>query len=150
MALSADIGSTQQAKFGNIQAYTIGTINGSKIWRGALVAVRLEEGLIYPAIDDPSDTYKQQIVGFSMERGEEAGKKLRVRQDGRYLLKFPGCDQTCVGKLALLKDDETVQTYLEGVTKVIVGRIVEMYIEGESVYVDMTDRPRRLAESLYD
>lgn len=149
--LSADIGSNLAMKIGSMQTLLMAT--NQIIYRGGLVAVRLTDGLAYPAVDDVNDTYKQIIMGVAWEHKDSEDSTtmtVRARLEGKYLLKFPGCDQSCIGRLALLKDDETVQTYSSNQTKVVVGRIFEFGVEGESVYVNLLDRPSRIASSLYE
>jgi len=145
MALTQNIGSNLAAKFGFIQSY----VAGGAIFRGATVALRLAVGddKVYPAVDDPTDTYGQLVVGFAMEAAAGDGSTIRVRQDGKLKRKFPSMPSSVIGRLACIKDDESVQLYGSGTCKVVVGRITEK-ASSTDVYVDFLDRPLRLATSL--
>lgn len=147
MALTANVGSSLAAKFGNIQSYTAGGV----IWRGAIVVLRLAtaDDKVYAAVDDPTDTYKQLVVGFAQEAAVAEGS-IRVRQDGKLKLKFAAAmPDSVIGRLACIKDDENVQLYGESTCKVAIGRITERATSTE-VYVNLVDRPTRLATSLLD
>jgi len=145
MALTANVGSNLQAKMGDIQAYTVGT--GANIYRGALVAIRLTDGCAYQAVNDVNDEYKQLIVGYALEA--KTSGEVRVRRDVKLRLNFNGViSPTVVGRLACLYDDETVQLYDPTKCRVVVGRISE--ITGNQVYVDLRERPNRIATGLYD
>lgn len=145
MALTQNVGSSQAAKFGYIQGY----IAGAAIFRGALVVLRLitADDKVYAAVDDPTDTYGQFVLGFALEAAAADGASIRVRQDGRLKLKFPNMPASVIGRLACIKDDESVQLWSAGSTcKVVVGRITEK--SSTHVFVDLADRPMRLATSL--
>ena len=114
MSLTADLGSTLTAKYGNIRSFTC----GAAIYRGATVALRLTDNMAYPAVEDTTDMYKQLIVGWALEKGV-AGKSIRVRSDGALVRQFPGVDSSSIGKLSLIKDDETVHTYSSNAGKVV-------------------------------
>ncbi len=143
--LSASIGSNLKAKFGNIRLFTVGSV---KIWSGATVVLRLTDGLAYPATEDVPDTNKQLVVGWALEKGEP-GATVRVRSDGALARQFPGVTTADIGRLALVKDDETVHTYSADAGKIVCGRITSIAVEGTEVFVDFTDRPLRVANSLY-
>ena len=152
MVLSADIGSKLAVKFGEIQTYKMGV---DIIYRGAICCVRQTDGYLYPAVDDTSDTNKQVFAGVAQEgidnsAGSVGDKSCRVRQEGRWKFKMAGAAQADVGKLACVKDDETIQLWVSGQTTVIVGRITEIETAGSTVFVDVTDRPQRLATSAND
>jgi len=156
MALSANLGSLLAVKEGDIQAFTLGTgvATAGSIWRGGLVAIRLTDGKAYPAVDNIADTYKQFVVGYSLEHPITIGDKIptivRVRTNGHFRLKIAGVITAAdVGKLACLKDDETVQLYDLAKTKVVVGRIREV-IDTTYVYVDLDIHHSRLATGTYD
>ena len=70
--------------------------------------------------------------------------------DGQLLRRFPGVTTDAIGKLALIKDDETVHTYAANVGKVVCGRITSILTEGLEVFVDFSDRPSRVASNLYE
>ncbi len=146
MALSANIGSTFAAKFGTIQTYTA----GASIYRGATVVIRQTDGLAYPAVEDIADTFKQLVVGYAQEAAETAAS-IRVRMDGKLRRVFSGGGEPAdyIGRLACVKDDESVQIYDAGTGKTVAGRITEK-ISATAVYVDFTDRPIRLATSAND
>jgi hypothetical protein len=147
MALTEGVGSNLKAKFGAIRTYTVGATSGA-IYEGATVVLR-QDGYAYPAAEDTADANKQLVVGWALESAA-AGETVRVRRDGTLSRLFPGVDQSAIGKLALVKDDETVHTYSVLIGKIIAGRIASIDVEGESVYVDFTDRPARIAASLND
>jgi len=142
MALTANMGTNLAAKFGNIQTYTA----GAAIYRGATVALKLTDGKVYPAEADSDDSEKYLVVGFAMEAAAVDGDEIRVRQDGKLKRGLQGV--AVAGKLACVYDDETVQVY-DSTHKIIVGRINEL-IGSTGVYVDLEDRPARLASSEYD
>ena len=147
MALTANKGSNLQAKFGYIQTYVAGGV----IWRGGLVILRLTtaDDKVYAAVDDPLAVRKQLILGFSMEAASADGNAIRIRQDGKFRLKFPSIPASVIGRLACLKSDEDVQLWSAGSTcKVVVGRITEK--SSTHVFVDLGDRPARLAEKITD
>ena len=151
MALSANTGSNFAAKFGEIQTYSVGA--SAHIYRGAIVVIRLGNGYVFPAADDTDDSDSQLVVGHAAEEadnssGSAGAKTVRVRQDGKVKLAFTSVAQTDIGRLACVKDDETVQRYGSGTTKVVVGRIVQIAVASTSVWVDFSDRPLRLATSL--
>lgn len=147
--LTANMGSNLAAKFGYIQTYSA----GGQIWRGGLVVLRLaaapngSDDKVYAAIEDTADTYKQLVLGFAMEAAV-TDAAVRVRQDGKYKLLFPGLDpaDSVIGRLACIKDDNSVQLYGAGTGKVVVGRITEKTLT--AVFVDLADRPLRLATLL--
>jgi len=146
MALTANTGSNLQAKFGYIQTYTAGGV----IWRGGLVVLRLTtaDDKVYTAVDDPLDVRKQFVLGFALEAAV-ANAAVRIRQDGKLRLKFPSIPTSVIGRLACIKDDESVQLWSAGSTcKVVVGRITEK--SSTHAFVDLGDRPARLATSLTD
>ena len=146
MALSANMGSNLQAKFGYIQTYVAGGV----IWRGGLVVLRLAtaDDKVYAAVDDPLDVRKQLVLGFAMEAAV-ADAAVRIRQDGKFRLKFPSIPASVIGRLACIKDDESVQLWSAGSTcPVVVGRITEK--SSTHVFVDLADRPARIAETLTD
>ena len=147
MALIANIGSQLAIKFGTIQTYTA----GGAIFKGATTVLRLATGddKVYAAIDDPTDVYNQLVVGFCQEEATVDGDTIRVRLDGRLARQFPSMPASVIGRLACIKDDNSVQLYGVATCKVIVGRIREV-ISSTEVYVDLTDRPARLATSLID
>lgn len=137
------MGSGFAVKYGYIQTYTA----GAQIYRGATIAIRLGDGLAYPAVDDAADTYKQVVVGFAMEDAA-ASAEVRVRSDGKLKRAIIGSPAVTVGRLACVYDDESVQLYSSG-HDIIVGRITEDTGGGE-VYIDLLDRPARKATSAYD
>jgi len=146
MALSANMGSNLQAKFGYIQTYVAGGV----IWRGGLIVLRLAtaDDKVYAAVDDPTDTLEQLVLGFAMEAAV-VDAAIRVRQDGKFRLTFPSIPASVIGRLACLKSDDSVQLWSAGSTcKVVVGRITEK--SSTHVFVDLGDRPARLATSLTD
>jgi len=163
MALAANIGSNFAAKFGQIQAYPVAL--GVTIYRGATVVIHGagdSEGYAGPATDDTADTLKQIVVGIAEEKkdnsasavnGQDSDGKtitVRVRQDGKVKRKFPSNLPACVGKLACVKDDETVQLYVDGTEcNTVVGRITEQS-GSQNVFVNFDDRPMRLATGLND
>jgi hypothetical protein len=149
--LTANLGSKFEATFGNIQTLTLGP-TADEIFRGATVVIRLTDGYAYPAEDDPSDTLKQVVVGIARENKSAADGDETVRVETIMKIKrlLPGAAQEHIGKLALVKDDQTVQTYSAGVCKVVVGRISSLGDLAESVFVDLGQRPVRLASSLYE
>lgn len=147
MALSANMGSNLQAKFGYIQTYTAGGI----IWRGGLVVLRLAtaDDKVYAAVDDPLDVHKQLVLGFAMEAAI-VDAAIRVRQDGKFRLKFPSIPASVIGRLACIATPaagvtvDWVQLWSAGSTcKVVVGRITEK--SSSHVFVDLGDRPARVA-----
>lgn len=144
MALSANIGSTLAAKYGEMQAFTA----GGTIWRGSTVAIKQTTGLAHAAEDDPDDSEKQVVVGVAQEAAVVTGT-VRVRQDGKWKRKTATDFTGKGGSLACVKDDETVQLYGALTCQVVVGRITEIVSTTEA-YIDFTDRPSRLASGAYD
>ena len=144
-ALTQNKGSLLQVKFGNIQKYTVGT--AAIIYKGAVVAIKLGDGLLYPIAHDADDSELFYVVGYAMEAGT-AGEDVRVRSDGHIRLTYSG-GTPLVGLLAIALDDQTVQPYQSDVTNIIVGRIVEV-ISGQEVYVDIQNKPSRSASSAND
>ena len=146
MALTADRGADFQQKL--TRGVTSGTA-AEVLYRYGLVVRRLAtgDGKLYRAVNDTSDTYKQVIWGFALE-GATADESCRVRSDGQIRLAYDGDPTGKEGTLACLKDDETVQAYGGATCQVVVGRITE--VEGSDVWVDITDRPARLATNAYD
>lgn len=145
--LTKNVGSGQAAKFGYIQQYTA----GAAIWRGAIVVLRLAtaDDKVYAADGtDTADALKQVVLGFAMEAVAADGDAIRIRQDGRLRLKFPSIPASVIGRLACVLDDESVQLYGVSACKVVVGRITEK--SSTQVFVDLADRPARLATSLTD
>jgi hypothetical protein len=149
MALTANVGSTLEMKFGTIQAYELGV--GAIIYRGALVAIRLTTGKVHPAVRNETDDLKQVFIGVALEAKTyvAAGDLVRVRLDGKLKCKWTG-GPAIVGHLACLFDDETVQPYLVTEGNVIVGRITEVLNSGTEVFVDLLDHPGRVATSEYN
>ncbi len=143
-AFSKNMGSNLQAKFGNIQNY----VAGGTIWRGGLVVLNLVDGLAYAATDtaDDGDVTRLLVVGFAMEKAV-VGEDIRVRQDGKLERVWQGSSTgKKPGRLACVYDDATVQAASAG--KVVVGRITE--VGATKVYVDLVDRPVRIATGSYD
>ena len=105
--------------------------------------------LLIPIVDGKTDAYKQLVLGFAMEAAAADGAAIRVRQDGKLRLQFPSIPASVIGRLACIKDDESVQLWTAGSTcKAVVGRITEKTTT--TVYVDLSARPARLATSLTD
>lgn len=147
--LTRDKGSLLAVKYGKIQSFTVGT--GVTIYEGALVAVKLGDGQLYKAEADDDDSEKLLVVGFSREPcigGSPA--KIRVRMDGKYRLKFSG-GTPVVGKLAIVLDDETIQPFDDtaGKKNVVAGRITEV-VDNQTIFIDLEDKPSRLATTQYD
>ncbi len=143
-ALSANMGSILQAKFGNIQTYDA----GGTIWRGGLVVLNLVDGKAYAAADltDNGDVTRLLVVGWAQEAAVADGE-IRVRQDGKLKRNWQGSSAgKKAGRLACIYDDATVQAASTG--KVVVGRITE--VSSTFVYVDLEDRPVRIATGSYD
>lgn len=143
-ALSANMGSILQAKFGNIQAYPA----GGTIWRGGLVVLNLADGKAYAATDtaDNGDVTRLLVVGWAQEAAVADGE-IRVRQDGKLKVKWQGSSTgKKPGRIACVFDDATVQAASSG--KVVVGRITE--VGSTYVFVDLEDRPVRIATGSYD
>ena len=147
--LTSDKGSLLAVKYGKLQTFDVGT--GVTIYEGALVAVKLGDGKLYKAEADNDDSERFLVVGFSRESciaGVPA--KIRVRMDGKYKLKFTG-GTPVVGQLAIVLDDETLQPFDDAAGKknVVAGRITEV-VDNQTVFVDLEDKPTRIATSLYD
>jgi len=143
-ALAKNMGSILQVKFGNIQNYTA----GGTIWRGGLVVLNLCDGLAYAATDtaDNGDITRLLVVGFAQEAAK-VGEGIRVRQDGKLERVWQGSSAgKKPGRLACVYDDQTVQAASAG--KVVVGRITE--VGSTKVFVDLVDRPVRIATGSYD
>ncbi|KKM62951.1 hypothetical protein LCGC14_1516490 [marine sediment metagenome] len=143
-ALSKNMGSILQVKFGNIQNY----VAGGTIWRGSLVVLNLVDGLAYAATDtaDDGDVTRLLMVGFAQEKAL-VGEDIRVRQDGKLERTWQGSSAgKKPGRLACVYDDATVQAASAG--KVVVGRITE--VGTTKVFVDLVDRPVRIATGSYD
>lgn len=143
-ALSANMGSNLQAKFGNIQLYDA----GGTIWRGGLVVLNLVDGKAYAATDtvDNGNVTRLLVVGWAQEKAVADGE-IRVRQDGKLKLKWQGSSTgKKAGRLACVYDDATVQMASSG--KIVVGRITE--VSSTYVYVDLEDQPVRIATGSYD
>ncbi len=143
-ALSKNMGSNLQAKFGNIQNY----VAGGTIWRGGLVVLNLVDGLAYAATDtaDDGDVTRLLVVGFAQEKAVIT-KDVRVRQDGKLQMVWQGSSAgKKPGRLACVYDDTTAQAASAG--KVVIGRITE--ISTTKVFVDLVDRPIRIATGSYD
>jgi hypothetical protein len=146
MALTSDTGSNFEVKFGKIQTYK----SGAQIYRGALCAVRLTDGKVYPAVSDIPDTFKQLVVGFSMESVTAADMDIRIRREGKIRLRIAGNPSGAAGKLACILDDESVQLWsASGTCTVVVGRITERP-SSTTAFVDLEDRPYRLASGAND
>jgi hypothetical protein len=150
--LTANSGSNFTTRVGDIQAYNIG---GTTFYRGAVCVIRLSSGTLYMADGtDTTDTLKQIIVGYAMEGYPITSlttqpTQLRVNKSGQILLKFNGIATGSEGKLACIYDNDTVQLYGVNTCKVIVGRIMDVP-DQTHVFVNLQDRPSRLATSLYD
>jgi len=155
--LTANQGSLLASKAGTIKALLVAP--NVHIYTGALIVIRQTTGFAYPAMDDTSDTYKQVVYGYALEEvntlpSQEfptgcTTREVRVRRDVRKRTLFLGTPtQTCIGKLALVKADDTVQLFASGQCKIVVGRIDE--IDADSVYVDLADRPYRISTDAND
>lgn len=152
-ALTANLGSTHGAKFGTIQTYKVAA--GEHIYRYATVVIKQSDGYLYAAVEDTSDAEKQIVVGFSLEEGDNSSgingaKSVRARLEGRLRRNFDGsATQADIGSLACIKDDQTVQRYGALTGKIVLGRISEV-IDGNTVFVNLLDKPLRLATSAND
>ncbi len=143
-ALSSNMGSLLLAKFGNIQTYPA----GGTIWRGGLVVLNLVDGKAYAATDtaDDGDVTRLLVVGWAQEAAVADGE-VRVRQDGKLRRIWQGSSSgKKPGRLACVYDDATVQAASAG--KIVVGRLTE--VGSSDVYVDLEDRPVRIATGSYD
>ncbi len=141
-ALSSNMGSLLASKFGNIQAY----VAGGTIYRGSLVSLNLTDGLAYAAVLDGDDSEKYLVSGWAQEAAS-AGDVIRVRQDGKLQRIWQGSSAGKLpGALACVYDDATVQAAANGL--IVVGRITE--ISATKVFVNLEDRPLRLATGSYD
>ena len=152
MALAASKGTLINCKSGIIRTYYAAT--GEIFWAGSLVVISLTDGFVYVAVADTDDSEGFLSVGYALEdvdnsSGIDGALSLRVRADGQYGLKFQGIATGKEGRLACIKDDETVQVYGAGTTKVVVGRIVSVR-DATYVYVDLADKPLRIATSAND
>ncbi len=154
-ALSANLGTNQRAKIeGAIQAYKVAA--GVHIYRYAIVALTQAgagAGYVAPMIADTSDAKKQVFVGIALEEednssGDNGDLTIRVRQDSKWKMTKASVTQTDVGKLAVNLDDATVQLYTGSGSEVIIGRITE--ISGADVFVDITEKPSRIASGAND
>jgi hypothetical protein len=151
-ALTQNLGAAYGAKFGTIQSYKVAA--AVHIYRFAAVVLR-DDGFLYPAVEDISDTYKQLVVGLAQEEidntlGANGAKKCRVRREGRVIRQCATTVvQSLIGKLACLKNDVTVQKYTDSSGQVVMGRITELYSSTE-VFVDLVDRPKRIATDIND
>lgn len=144
MALNTNKGSQLQVKFGTLQTY----VSGEAFYRGAIIALRLDAGKVYAVAEDDSDTNKQLVVGYSREQAKAADEDIRIQREGRFLLGFTG-GTPVLGSLACVFDDNTVQAYDAAKGNIVVGRILQV-LSNTQVYVDVGDRPKRKAESIYD
>lgn len=143
-ALSSNMGSILAVQFGNIQTYSA----GGTIWRGGLVVLNICDGKAYAATDtaDNGDTTRLLVVGWAQEAAVADGE-VRVRQDGKLKRKWQGgATGKLSGRLACVFDDATVQLASAG--KIVVGRIT--VIGSTDVFVDLEDRPVRIATGSYD
>ena len=155
-ALTANVGTTQRAKIeGAIQAYKVAA--SIHIYRGAIVAVAQAgagAGYASPMIADINDAAKQVFVGIALEEknnssGSNGDLTIRVRQDSKWKMVLASVTQADIGKLALNLDDATVQLYKgSSASEVVIGRITE--ISGSDVFVDITERPSRVASGAND
>jgi hypothetical protein len=100
-------------------------------------------------VNDPTDVYKQIVRGYAME-ASTPGSTVRLRGDGKLLMKFMGENIAgSLGKIVCVYDDETCQLWSAEGRKVAIGR-VDQIVGFDSVYVNLMDRPARLATSIYD
>ncbi len=150
MVLTAAIGSLLDVKYGNVQSFVPGS--GVTIYEGALVALRLTDGLLYSAEADDDDNLKQLVIGFARESKLTTDSKtiVRVRLDGKIKVGFSGGTPIC-GQLGIILDDNTLQPFDDGGGKqnIVAGRIREV-ISSQFVYLNLEDRPVRVASSVYD
>ena len=133
-------------RFGSVIELPVGA--GCHIYRGATIVVRQISGYAFPAADDTTDAYKQVVVGWAREEvdnstGSNGAKTVRIQNDGHQKRSFAGAAQSSVGKLAVIVDDDSVQTYTLGSTAVVVGRITKL-AGTNFVYVNFGDRPIRI------
>ena len=149
-ALTSALGSLLSVKYGNIQSFVPGT--GVTIYEGALCALRLTDGKLYPAEADNDDSLKQLIVGFALEGKVPADEKtiVRVRLDGKIRVNYTGGTPIC-GQLGIILDDNTLQPFDDtaGKKNIVAGRIREV-LDATLVYLNLEDRPVRVATSVYD
>jgi len=149
-ALTADLGSLLLVKYGNIQAFIPGT--DVTIYDGALCVLRLTDGKLYPAEADNDDSLKQLVIGFAREGKIPTDSKteVRVRLDGKLRVNFTGGTPVC-GRLGIILDDNTLQPFNDAGEKknIVAGRIREI-IDAQTVYLNLEDRPVRIATSVYD
>jgi hypothetical protein len=110
--------------------------------------LNLVDGKAYAATDtaDDGDVTRLVVVGYAMEAAV-ANEDVRVRQDGKYKMKWQGGSTGKLpGRVACVYDDATVQTASAG--KIVVGRITE--ISTLTVFINLEDRPVRIATGSYD
>jgi len=154
-AMTANQGSTLNAKYGSVQALKVAA--SVHIYRGALIGTKQgnSDGYAYPIDADGDDSEKFIFMGFSREEvdnssGNDGDKTVRVRRDGQLKIAFTGtATQADVGCLACAIDDQTVSRYSAGVCIIVVGRIVGIESTTE-VWVDLKDRPQRVATDAND
>jgi len=156
MGLTANVGTKLRTKWGEIQSYPVA--GGVHIYRGAVVTLCLagsKAGYAQPATNEADDASKQIVVGIAWEEadnssGSNGDKNVRVYDKLKCKLTLNNAQQSDIGKLAVVHDDETVTTYQSsGYSNVIVGRISEL-LGGNEVFVDLSVRPARVASAAYD
>lgn len=156
MALSAPVGSKLRTKYGSVRSYEVAA--SKQIYFGAVVVVALDgsnEGYAMPAYDDADDSEALIVVGVALESknnssGSAGDMTVRTRRD--YLLKLncTGADETWLNKLATVADDETVKLYnASEQSNIVAGRIVEV-VSSSAVFVNLADRPKRIATGAND
>jgi uridine phosphorylase len=154
MALTENMGTKLNAKFGTIKAFAVAP--GQTIYRGASVAIAKSgtyAGYAYPAADNvlygciPGIAMEKKVGVGLVNSGDEV--YVRVRQDGSWSRLATNALQSWIGKLAVVLDDEEVQLYdAANAANLIHGRIIEV-ISSAEVRIDITDKPGAVATGLY-
>jgi predicted RecA/RadA family phage recombinase len=126
-------------KEGDIKSFPVYT--GTAIHKGSLVMLN-STGYLIPG----ADTASCKFVGVAMESVTAAevtssgAKWVRVYRRGAFLLGAQAIDQSNVGGLCYIADDQTVEDAAGSVTNDIVcGKIVE-FVSSTSCWVDIGDR----------
>lgn len=130
-------------KQGGLQSFPV--TSGEIIYKGALVCVDADGYLLAAA-----DTRGYKFVGIAYEKADNSGggdgiKSCRVYTEGVFLLTCTSIDQTMVGQMLYVTDDDVVDE--SSTNYICVGRLMQ-YVSTTQGWVDIGQRKPAAGDEL--
>lgn len=140
MALTANDNSANHCE-GIVQNFNVQS--GVTIYKNALVCTNLS-GLLVPASNTIGLTVQGEAYQKVVQAAADTDKSGKVISGVRKLMKCAGADQTWVGRMAYVEDDETIEvdpTDSAVSNLVVAGRVVQ-YVSATSVWIALPGAPQ--------